>query len=478
MGEMSPDPGIVYVVGAGPGAADLITLRALRAIRRAEVLICDGLVMRSLIEELGVCTEGKTVTWLGPGANRPDQNAINEMMRDAARHGRTVVRLKGGDPFVFGRGNEEIEFLSEHGIPWEVIPGLSAATAAPTAACLPLTWRKSGRSFAVVSARRAGGAVTDSFPRADTVVILMGAAFLAEVAERLLEDGWAPETPAAVVERSTLPWERRVHGKLAQIASLAEAAHVRSPAVLVVGVAAERGHAFQERPVILFTGLDPSNFRALGDLLHWPALQIAPDPRGYAALPGVITALGHREFNWLVFTSKVGVGSFFAALQERGLDARVTAGTRVVAAGAGTADRLREYNVRADSVPAEPGSRGILSSLGHLDGASVLLIQGSHAPADLAQEINRLGGQVTRLALHRVAPHPELGRPLPAHDVVYFVSPSGARAYWQVYGAEAFRREIWCIGKATLAELEKLGQRARIVEPYVSSDQNEKIAAQ
>jgi uroporphyrinogen-III synthase len=230
--------------------------------------------------------------------------------------------------------------------------------------------------------------------------------------------------------------------------------------------------------VILFTGLDPSNFRMLGDLLHWPALCIAPDPKGYAALPSIIATLGRKGFDWLVFTSKVGVGAFFAALVERGLDARITAGTRVVAAGAGTADKLRERSVRADSVPAEPGSRGILSALGHLDGARILLVQGSHAPADLERAITGLGGRVTHLALHRVAPHPELGRPLPGHDVVYFVSPSGVRAYRHAYGAEAFRREIWCIGKATLAELNKVGLPARIVEPYVSSEQNAKIATQ
>ncbi len=229
-----------------------------------------------------------------------------------------MVRLKGGDPFVFGRGDDEVRYLAEQGIPWEVIPGPSSCTAAPTAAGYPLTRRAVGRSFAVATARIAGGAVPQSFPRADSLVILMGAAILRLVVPRLLSEGWPSDTPATLIERGTLPWERRVAGKLAEIAALAETADVVSPALLIVGCAAAPLPAMVERPRILFTGLDPANFRALGDLLHWPALKIVPDEEGRRLIPWVLGRLRRRGFDWIVFASRLAVTSFFAALARAG----------------------------------------------------------------------------------------------------------------------------------------------------------------
>jgi len=341
------DRQIVYLVGAGPGAPDLISVRGYRAVRCAEVVLADRLVPRTFLEELGIPAAGKTIRWLEDGARRWSQAEINRWLVRHARAGKVVARLKGGDPFVFGRGDAEIDYLSEQGVPWEVIPGCSSATAVPTAAGLPLTRHGQAHSFAVATARVCGGAIAGSFPRADSLVILMGAGVLDQVVARLLADGWPADTPAAVVERGTLAWERRVAARLSQLGSAAEDAGVGPPAVIVVGNAACTGMGSRRRR-ILFTGLDPADVRGWGEVLHWPALWSWPE-------------------------------------------------------------------------------------------------------AELA------------------SPHPELGRPLPAYDVICFTAPAGVRAYWTTYGAAAFQGEVWCLDAATRRTLARHGIRARLVTPRTRS---------
>ncbi len=464
--------GKVYIVGAGPGAPGLITLRGCRLLHQADVLVCDNLLDRSFLEDLDVLVDDKKVEWLGNGTDRRTQDEINKLIYDTAMEGKSVVRLKVGDPFIFGRGNEEADFLTEHGISWEAVPGPSVCTAAVSAAGLPLTCRGESRSFAVTTARCAGGSVNKSYPHADTLVVLMGVAVLETVVYHLVHDGWRPDTPAAVLERATIPWERRAEGKLSEIADITRALKIASPAILVVGTAASRKHTFQRRPRILFTGLDTSNFRTLGEIIHWPAIKLVPDKAARDALPEAVSRLDRGEFNWIIFTSKAGVKFLFNGLLKRGLDARILAGTRIAAAGTGTASRLSEHGLCADVAAEDPGSRGILSGIPGLDAANVLLIQGSHAPQDLESELNRRGCNVFRLALHKVIPHPELGRPLPEHDVIYFISSSGVRAYWDTYGEQAFSKEIWCIGEITAKQVSKLGFKAKVVNPNVSVDQN------
>jgi len=458
--------GKVYIVGGGPGAADLITLRGIRALRCADVILCDDLLPRTFLDDLAIPLTGKRVEWLGDDARHPRQDAINARMAEAALAGQIVVRLKNGDPFVFGRGAEEIEYLAARKIPWELVPGSSSCIAGPDTAGLSLTYRQNARSFAVTSARIAGGGLVESFPRAESLVILMGAAVLQEVTQRLITDGWHADCPAAVIERATLPWERRIRGRLANIASLARQAELVSPALLVVGSAAESSEHLPAHPVILFTGLDPTQFRILGNLIHWPSLQITQDPDGYEALPGILSDLKQNRFAWVIFTNRLGVRSLLTAVESNGLDARIFAGTRISAAGTGTAALLREFGLQADETPSEMSNAGILRSLGPTrPGERVLLVQGSHTPRGLAEELTSRGWQPTSLALHRLIPHPELGRPLPQHDILYFVSPSGVRAFYAAYGPAGLAAEVWCFGEHTQKELARLGKQAQIVVP-------------
>jgi len=460
--------GTIYLVGAGPGASDLMTVRGLRLLRQADLVICDALLPHRLLEELGISTRNKSVMQLQAGETRHGQRQVLELMRRAASDGKTVVRLKGGDPLVFGRASEELEFFCQHGIPWEIVPGPSVSTAALSSAGLPITWRKQGRSFAVVTARLAGGELNRSLPRVETLVVFMGVAVLEGVVQQMLQDGWKPDTAAALLERVTMPWERRLRGPLCRMPAIARAAGVSAPAILVAGAAALRREAFRLRPTILFTGLDPTNFRRLGAVLHWPALIVVRDEAGVQAVPQAVSKLQNRQFELVIFTSRAGVRSFFRALNEQGLDARLLAGARIVAAGSGTDAELLQQGLRADAVAQQPGSAGILRAIGPSAGGQTLLVQGSHAPQDLEHEMRKRGLRVLRLALHKVLTHPELGKALPEHDVIYFTSPSGVRAYWKLYGSAAFKTEVWCIGEATLKEVERLGYSGKVVNPNVS----------
>lgn len=458
--------GRVYLIGAGPGAPDLLTIRALRTLRDADLVIQDALLPADILDQAGVNMGAKKVVLLGESASTDSQEKINEMMLAAAEKGLRVARLKTGDPFVFGRGCEESEFLAGKGVAVEIVPGLSSATAGAAGAWMALSRRGESRSFAVLSARREGGKINDSWPKADNLVVLMAMEVLDEVVKRLQSEGWDAKTPAALIERASLPWERRVYSSLEKIGNAAIEERVSSPAILVVGPAAGRGVEARKRPVVIYTGFDPTNFRMLGDIIHWPALSVLPDESGRAALSQVLAKLAGQAFDCVIFTSRLGVNSFFAALTGAGLDCRILAGKRLVAAGAGTEAFLSERGLRADAVPVadEAGSAGILQVIGNP--RSVLLVQGSHAPADLCEKLAERGVRAERLSLHRITPNPELGRPLPRHDMLYFTSPSGAKAFLAVYAAEEISKEIWCIGSVTRDALAALGLKAKVVSPY------------
>jgi uroporphyrin-III C-methyltransferase len=227
-------PGTVYIVGAGPGDPDLITVKGLQRLRDAEVVLYDRLVAPELLNEAPFRAElidvGKQ-----PARHRRSQAEINALLIEKARAGRIVVRLKGGDPFVFGRGGEECQALAEAGVPFDVIPGVTSAVAVPAYAGIPVTHRALARQFTVVSGHTADDCVVDwgSLPRVGTLVFLMGVTRLPEIAAQLVAHGRAPDTPAAVIQQGTRQAQKVVEGTLADIA--AKANKVAPPATLVVG---------------------------------------------------------------------------------------------------------------------------------------------------------------------------------------------------------------------------------------------------
>ncbi|MBZ5497231.1 MAG: uroporphyrinogen-III C-methyltransferase [Acidobacteriia bacterium] len=231
-------PGKVYLVGAGPGSPELLTLKAADLLKRADVVVYDRLIQQ---EVLGLSRPSAECIYMGQPVGRHEsrQEEIHALLVQKAREGKLVVRLKGGDPFLFGRGGEEVEFLAEHGVPFEVIPGVSAALAAPLAACISVTHRNAASSVAIVTGHEASVETSrihwDALSKLDTLVFLMGVHNVRNISRSLIAHGRSPETPAAMIQMAFWPDQFVVTGTLANIADEVEHAAIKPPATLVVG---------------------------------------------------------------------------------------------------------------------------------------------------------------------------------------------------------------------------------------------------
>jgi uroporphyrinogen III methyltransferase/synthase len=346
----------VYLVGAGPGDPGLLTRRGEELLRRADVVVYDRLASPAL---LALAPVGAELVDVGkaPGRVAMGQSDINDLLVDRGRAGLEVVRLKGGDPFVFGRGGEEAESCLAAGVPFEVVPGITSAIAAAAYAGIPVTHRTLSTSVTIVTGHEdpaKGSTDTDWEALAHaggTLVVLMGAGRLPEIAKSLIAGGRDPETPVAAVRWGTRPEQRTIRGTLATIAD----AGVESPSAIVIGAVAglelgwfEQRPLFGRRVVVTRAREQASELRSrletLGaEVIELPSIELEPVDFAVPEFAG---------YGWLVFTSANGVAAFFdRGLHPAGLDARALAPVRVAAIGPGTADALARRGVRADLVP-------------------------------------------------------------------------------------------------------------------------------
>lgn len=415
--------GHVWLVGAGPGDPGLITAKGLAALRRAEVVVYDRLASSELLDEApadalridaGKSADNHTLT----------QDETNALLVEHGLAGRRVVRLKGGDPYVFGRGGEEALALAQAGVPCTVIPGITSAIGGLAAGGIPVTHRAVATSFAVVTGHEdptkphEGVDWARLATAADTIVVLMGAARLDGIARALIEGGRVATTPAAVVQEASTPRQRAVTGTLATIAEIAREAHVSAPALFVVGDVA----AFQQslapsalaplagkRVLVTRTRAQASTLAEVLRLegahpLLLPAIEL--DRRvDAAATARVARALTEGAYGWTVFTSPNAVDTFLDALFEAGGDARSLARTRIAAIGAATEHALRARGLRADLVPAEAVGEALGSALApHVAGGRVLLPRAEGARDVLPAALRAAGAEVDELTLYLAAP--------------------------------------------------------------------------
>ena len=365
-------PGLVALIGAGPGRADLITVRGRELLDRADVVVHDRLISADVLEGVGRLSAAGRARLVDVGKHAGEhpvpQGEINRILVREASRTRLVVRLKGGDPYVFGRGGEEASYLHEAGVPFEVVPGVTSALAALSYAGIPATDRRAAASVHLVTGHRRADASDglgidfEALVRAGgTLVFLMAVGTLEVIANGLLAAGMDAAVPAAVVEQGTLPRQRRVDGALGSIARAARAAGVESPAILVVGevcALAPELDWFDRLPlkgrVVAVTrprgraGELAGRLRALGaEVREVPLIEMRPRPAG--ELRDVVAALG--GYAWIVLTSAEGVACLSSALDAERLDARALAGARIAAVGPATARALRGIGLRADLVP-------------------------------------------------------------------------------------------------------------------------------
>jgi uroporphyrinogen III methyltransferase/synthase len=405
--------GLVYLIGAGPGDPGLITVKGRECITRSDVILYDHLANDGLLQYARADAELIYAGKVG-GCHNREQGQINGLLVEKALAGKIVARLKGGDPFVFGRGGEECEALVNAGIPFEVVPGVTAGIGAPSYAGIPLTHRDITTSVAFVTGHEHPAKEHSEIDweglslGSGTVVFFMGMKNLPQITENLMAHGRSPETPVALVRWGTRPDQEVLTGTLADIAGKAGKAGFKPPVITVVGEVVhlrEKLRWFDNRPLsgrgILVTrsaeqaGEFSGMLTALGARVYeCPTISIAP-PADYAELDQAITAL--YTFDWLIFTSVNAVKSFFSRLGALGLDTRAIGRARVCAVGPKSAAALLPFGVRADLVPDDYKAEGVIAAFRAMDvkGMRFLFPRGDRAGDVIPAGLAALGGEVS-----------------------------------------------------------------------------------
>lgn len=409
--------GTVYLVGAGPGDHRLITIRGLSCIRNADVIVYDRLVNPVLLNYAHPSAE---VIYAGksPGNHAMRQEEINAILVQKATEGKSVVRLKGGDPFVFGRGGEEAEYLLENGINFEVVPGVSSATAVPAYAGIPVTHRDMSSGFAVLTGRSAekNGALRWAQITAgcDTLIFLMGMETLSSIVNNLLENGRDPLEPVALIQWGTTPEQRCLIGNLSNIVGMAERANLTPPIVTVVGKVAELGKKlawFGKKPLsgkrVMITRPrhQAQELAELiedlgGEPLEFPTIDIAP-PSSFSPIDSAIGRV--EEYSWLVFTSVNGVSAFFDRMKHLRKDIRSMKGIHICAIGPKTKEKLEELGLIADYVPINYTLAALSDGLREVvnAGEKILVPRAESAP-DVFGKLRDLGFDVCEVPAYKV----------------------------------------------------------------------------
>jgi uroporphyrinogen III methyltransferase/synthase len=516
--------GKVYLVGGGCGPADLMTLRGLRLLQSCEVLVWDDLLAPELAAAAPETAE-KIYAGKRLGRRAMAQEDIHALLIDRARAGKRVVRLKGGDPFLFGRGGEEAQALNQAGIPWEAVPGVSSALAIPAEAGIPVTHRGVSRSVHIVTAHAAGTA--EELPEGleelarlpGTLVFLMGLSRLPRLARGLTEAGMDPRTPAAVISGGNAPCPMTVRGTLADIGE--RAAAVRPPAVIVVGgtagmdlladrTAGERGPlkgtlvgltgtgAMGEKLSRLFRDLGAETVtvqRSWAEPLPADLSELAGSPTGGEGFPRAPEGISARENRgtaklptawnqppqapdpnaaqkkWVAFTSGNGVRLFFRAFSGQGFDLRQLASCRFAVIGAATGAALREYGFHADLCPETfTGEALALALLEAAEPGEPIWLVRSQQGGEALRRVLAPCRDLRELPLYRLRSAPEriAREQLETLDYLAFSSASGVEFYFQAYGTVPDRTVCVCIGETTAAALKRRYRRPFLTAPSIS----------
>ena len=454
--------GRVILVGAGPGDPGLLTRRAAEALASADVVLHDQLIPHEALDLVRAGAEVIDVGKRGGGEQVP-QHDTNTLLLRHAQGGKVVVRLKGGDPFVFGRGGEEALLCAQHGIAFEVVPGVTAGVAAPAYAGIPVTHRGLAGAVAFVTGFSAESDVDmdalAKFP--GTLVFYMGVRTLPQIAERLIAGGRNPDEAAAVVERGTLPDQRTITGTLATVAQHAADAAVRAPSITIVGRVAELraqlGGPLSGRTIAVTRAREQASdlarrLQALGArVVLAPAIRTEPLDATLPDLSGL---------DLLCLTSPTGA----ARLLELVRDARDLAGPRIAAIGPGTAAALRAGGIEPDILPKRSNAEGLVEALEGVDVRRALIARAQEGRDVLPEALRARGAEVELLALYRTIAEPlsdsERAAALGA-DLLVFASSSAVTAFQGAAGTLAGPR-IASIGPATSATIRELGGEVAI----------------
>ncbi len=490
--------GVVYLVGAGPGDPGLLTLRGLECLQLADLILYDGLANPQLLE-FSKATAERTARVGGSGSRHLEQSEINQRLIAAAREGKTVVRLKGGDPFIFGRGSEEAVALSEAGIPFEVVPGITAATGAAVYSGISLTHRDHASAVALITGHEDPTKPESALPYEQlgqfpgTLVFYMGLHRIEQITHSLIEAGRSPTESAAVVCQATTPRQQVVTGTVSTIAKVAQAAKLKPPSLLIVGDCVrlrEQAGWVEKRPlhglrigITRPAGQAEESMRRARQLGAEPILMptIAVEPiADWTEVDAVLATLNHgsgsvgfspreyvtaqaawakahatsmsaglvlKTFDWAVFTSVNGVDAFLGRLWERGGDGRSFGECQLAAIGTATAERLARWHLRADLVPDEFRAEALAAALREqVAGKRVLWVKASRGRDVLPQALRAAGADLTELPTYQNLDvtefTPQVQELLRAGDLdwICLSSPSGAKSMARLLPAESRSR--------------------------------------
>ncbi len=457
----------VYLVGAGPGSPGLITVRGLEILRQADVVIYDYLVGKGLLDQAKegaelICCDRLGKKRYADGFFR-DQDQISNLLIRKVKEGKKVIRLKNGDPSLFGRCAQELSALVKEKTEFEVVPGVTAASAASAFAGVPLTDRRISSSVVFVTGHedpKKDKSLIDwgKLSSSSTIVLYMAVGNLSRIVGKLFAAGKPKDTPVVAVSCAGEINQRTVRARLGNIAEIAKKENIAAPAIFIIGPVAEWNKEFnwlKRNKRSLFTGLSRERFFTKSAYFHLPLIKLEP-LEDYEEFDNHLKNI--KEFDWVVFTSRYGAEYFFKRLNNLGFDTRDLSGIKIAAIGSSTKERLLDFGVRADLVPEQESSRGLFGKLREIPikGKKIFLPRSDISDKGLGEKLRKIGAKVTASSAYRNVPAKELpDLDLNTFDEIIFTSPSTVRSFRKRYKKVAGNTRIKCIGDVTLKEAEK-----------------------
>ncbi|TAL24464.1 MAG: uroporphyrinogen-III C-methyltransferase [Nitrospirae bacterium] len=491
---MKNTKGKVYLVGAGPGDIGLLTIKGMKCLQKAEVVIYDFHLNAQVLNYINHDAEFIYAGKRG-GHHTMTQDEINKVLVKKAKAGKKVCRLKGGDPFVFGRGGEEAEALAKEGVEFEIVPGVSSAVAAPAYAGIPITHRLYSSSFAVIPGYEDTTKDESSIDWSrlatgvGTLIFLMAVKNMDVLIKKLIENGRSPETPVAVIRWGTRPDQKTITGTLGNIMEAVRQKEIKPPAVMVVGDVVKLRDTlnwYEKKPMfgqrILTTREHSGGFEELeemgAEIIAFPTIEIAP-PENYRDLDRAINRIG--SYAWIIFTSANGVRYFMQRLIDRDKDIREMKGVKVCAIGTKTAAEIKKFGIKVDLIPEEFNAEGLIESFQRvkvskgqsLKGMRLLLPRAEKAREIFPEKVRELGGEIDVPVAYR-AIKPEMhGKRLKRFlkegriSIATFTSAATFNNFREIIGEDAdeLLRDvaIAVIGPVTARAIEKAGLKVDIM---------------
>lgn len=481
--------GKVWLVGAGPGDVGLLTIKGKKVLEQAEVVVYDRLVGDGI---LAMIPENAKTIDVGKraGNHTLPQEKINQVLLEEAKDGKRVVRLKGGDPFLFGRGGEELELLVDHGIPYEVVPGITSPIAVPAYQGIPVTHRDFCSSLHIITGHKKAGQEYDIDFEAlvrtkGTLVFLMGISALADICQGLLAHGMDPMMPAAVLQKGTTARQKRVVATVATLKEEVERQGIETPAIIVVGKVCTLADEFSWVENLALSGFKvvitrpkerisvmAEKLRTLGaEVLEIPAIATKAIENNQL----LDQALNHMDqYQWIAFTSPTGVKVFFEEMKKRHMDIRKIGDVKIAAIGTGTARELNRYGLQVDLIPEQYDGAALGKELAKncLENEHILLPRAEQGGQEILKEIKERKDLVVDDIPTYETYHPETGVLDEAAlfenqniDCAVFTSASTVRGFVKAAEGIDFSKVVAaCIGRQTMEEAERHGMRAYMAE--------------